>query len=63
MAGNDEDLCFKCGGRTGKLMRCKACGTCFCDKCFPPLTLDSGVIADRINMCPKCDGRVLEYLK
>ena len=57
-----EASCFKCGGTPQNLMRCKDCRTCFCDRCFPPLSLDSGVIADKINMCPKCDSRTLTYL-
>lgn len=62
MAEKSKNVCIKCGGSAGKLMRCKECRTCFCDKCFPPLSLDSGVIADKIDMCPKCDSRALDYL-
>jgi hypothetical protein len=54
--------CIKCAGTIKGLMRCQDCLTCFCDQCFPPLSLDSGVIADKINMCPKCDSRIIEYL-
>jgi hypothetical protein len=57
-----EARCIKCEGSQNKLMRCKGCRTCFCDKCFHPLSLDSGVIADKIDMCPKCDSRVIDYL-
>ncbi len=55
-------VCFKCERNTGKLMRCKECGTTFCGECFPPLSLDSGVIADKIDICPKCDSREIDYL-
>ncbi len=57
-----EVRCIKCAGTPNNLMRCKDCLTWFCDKCFPPLSLDSGVIEDKINICPKCDSRVLDYL-
>lgn len=62
MEERTEAKCIKCEGTRNNLMRCKDCLTCFCDKCFPPLSLDSGVIADKINICPKCDSRVLDYL-
>jgi|GEM_PF-2323268 len=56
-------VCIKCQKSPASLMRCQECLTCFCVECYPPFVVDSGVIADRIDICPKCDSRHVEHLK
>lgn len=56
-------VCIKCRKSPVNLMRCKECLTCFCGDCYPPFAVDTGVIPDRIDICPKCDSREVEHLK
>jgi len=63
MGEETEVVCIKCRKSPKNLRRCKECLTCFCDDCYPPFSVDSGVIADKMYICPKCDSRDVERLK
>lgn len=63
MGEKTEAVCIKCRKSPAGLMRCRECLTCFCAECYPPFCVDTGVIADRIDICPKCDSREIEHLK
>ena len=56
-------VCIKCQESPASLMQCKECLTYFCGKCYPPFVVDTGVIADRMDICPKCDSREVAHLK
>ena len=62
MGEESRGVCIKCQESPTSLMRCKECLTLFCDGCYPPFVVDTGVIADRMDICPKCDSREVEHL-
>ena len=62
MGEKSEAVCIKCRKAPANLLRCRECLTCFCGGCFPPFVVDSGVIADKMFICPKCNGRDIEQL-
>lgn len=63
MGEENRAFCIKCQESPASLRKCKECLTCFCEDCYPPFVADSGVIADRMDICPKCDSREIEPVK
>lgn len=63
MEGKKMAPCAKCGESSGTLKECLACCTFFCDKCFPPKSMEQDGIVELINCCPSCGSGDVEYLK